>query len=94
MILIEDNVVLKKFYIMPAELSAARANEIAMIVLQDKLENDGELSRVVPSEIKRQVHNASKKMGIPPKEIAEFMKLMLQKMHTKNIAELDKIIGS
>jgi len=75
-------------------LSVERANAIAMKVLEEKLLRDGELSRMVSSEIKRNVNNASKKLGIPPQEVASFIKLMLEKMYKKNVEELDKIIAS
>ena len=74
-------------------LSQERANEIAMQVLQEKMERSGEL-KLIPSEIKRNVHNAAKNMNIPAKEVAEFMKIMLKKASDKTIVELDEVISS
>lgn len=74
-------------------LSQERANELAMQVLQDKIERDGEL-KLIPSEIKRNVHNSAKKMNVPPQEVAEFMKVVLEKAYNKTIAELDAVINS
>lgn len=74
-------------------LSEERANAIAMQVLQEKIERNGEL-KLVPSEIKRVVNNSAKKMNIPAKEVAEFIKIMLEKAYNKTIAELDAIINS
>lgn len=74
-------------------LSEERANAIAMQVLQDKIERNGEL-KLIPSEIKRIVNNSAKKMNIPPKEVAEFIKVVLEKAYSKTISELDAIINS
>jgi hypothetical protein len=82
---------LKKEVVMA--LSEERANAIAMQVLQDKIERNGEL-KLIPSEIKRIVNNSAKKMNIPPKEVAEFIKVVLEKAYSKTIAELDAIINS
>lgn len=73
----EDNVVLIKNEVVMA-LSQERANELAMQVLQEKVERSGNL-KLTPSEIKRNVHNASKKMNISAKEVAEVMKVMFEK---------------
>ena len=74
-------------------LSEERANAIAMQVLQDKMERNGEL-KLIPSEIKRMVNNSAKKMNIPAKEVAEFVKIVLEKAYNKTIAELDAVINS
>ena len=74
-------------------LSQERVNELAMQVLQEKIERSGDL-KLIPSEVKRSVHNLSKKMNIPVKEVAEFMKIMLEKAYSKTIAELDAVINS
>ena len=74
-------------------LSEERANAIAMQVLQDKIERSGDL-KLIPSEIKRMVHNSAKKMNIPAKEVAEFIKIILEKVYNKTIAELDAVINS
>lgn len=75
------------------EISKERANEIAMQVLQEKFERSGDF-KLIPSETKRMVKNAAKKMNIPVKEMAEFVKLMLEKAYSKTIVELDAIISS
>ncbi len=72
-------------------LSTERANEIAMQVLQEKLESDGEI-KLTPSEIKRSVHNTAKKMNLSQKEVAGFIKIVLEKAYLKTVAELDAII--
>ena len=74
-------------------LSQERANELAMQVLQDKIERQGEL-KLIPSEIKRTVHNSAKKMNVPPQEVAGLMKIVLEKAYNKTIAELDAVINS
>jgi hypothetical protein len=73
-------------------LTTEKANEIAMKVLQENLEKEGKI-KLVPSEIKRTVSNSAKGMGIPKQEVAEFLKLILEKAYAKTIAELDKIIS-
>ena len=75
-------------------LSKKKANRIAMQVLEEKIVREPDMMRMVPSEIKKSIKNASKKMDIPKKEIAQFVKLMLKKMQQKNFKELNKIIGS
>ncbi|MEA3399411.1 MAG: hypothetical protein U9R00_02780 [Patescibacteria group bacterium] len=70
-----------------------RANELAMQVLQEKIERDGEL-KLIPSEIKRTVHNLAKKMNIPPQEIAGLIKIVLEKAYLKTATKLDEIINS
>lgn len=76
-------------------LSVEKANEIAMKVLLLKLEKSPEdFSNFTPSELKREVNNVSKKLGITVKETAEFIKLMLEKNHQKILNKLDEIIAS
>ena len=74
-------------------LSEERANAIAMQVLQDKMERDHQLV-LIPSEVKRTVHNSAKKMEASPAEVAGFMKIVLEKAYSKTVAELDAIINS
>ncbi len=71
-------------------LSKERQGEIAMIILQHKLEKEGEL-KLIPSEVKRQLHNSAKNLGIPASELAEFVKITLEKAYAKTVAELDVI---
>lgn len=74
-------------------LSQERANELAMQVLQDKIERSGDL-KLIPSEIKRNVHNSAKKMNVSPQEVAGLIKIVLEKAYLKTVAELDAIINS
>lgn len=71
-------------------LSKERIGEIAMVVLQDKLERDGDI-RLNPSEIKREISNSSKKLGISPQEGAEFVGIILTKAYDKCMAEIKKV---
>lgn len=74
-------------------LSQERANELAMQVLQEKIERSGDL-KLIPSEIKRNVHNSAKKMNVPPQEVAGLIKIVLEKAYLKTVAELNAIINS
>jgi len=71
-------------------LSKERIGEIAMVVLQEKLERDGNI-RLNPSEIKREVANTSKKLGITPQEGAEFVGIILKTAYDKCMAEVEKV---
>jgi hypothetical protein len=71
-------------------LSKERIGEIAMVVLQSKLERDGNI-RLNPSEIKREISNESKKIGITLQEAAEFVQIILKTAYGKCMAELEKV---
>ena len=71
-------------------LTKERIGEIAMVILQYKLEQDGELC-LNPKEVKRDVTNNSRKLGIPVHESAEFAKIVIKAAYEKTIAELDTI---
>lgn len=71
-------------------LSKERIGEIAMIVLQGKLERDGNI-HLNPSEIKREIINSSKKFGITPQEGAEFVGIILKTAYDKCMAEVQKV---
>lgn len=73
-------------------LSKERLGEIAMIVLQEKMERDGNI-RLNPSEIKREITNSCKKLGITPQEGAEFVGIILKKAYDKCMAEIQKVIS-
>ncbi len=71
-------------------MSKERRGEISLLVLQLLLESDGKLV-LQPSEVKRQVHNLSKKIGIPAHEVAEVLEAVFHVAFHKVIEELDKI---
>ena len=50
-------------------LTKERMGQIAMIALQQKMEQDG--IRLNPKELKRQINNEAKTLGIPASELAE-----------------------
>ncbi|MFA6227475.1 MAG: hypothetical protein WC631_03315 [Candidatus Paceibacterota bacterium] len=72
-------------------LSKERAGEIAVLVLQDKMERDGGI-RLNPKEIRRELTNGAKKLGILPSEMAELAKMFLATTYQKVVAELDSMI--
>lgn len=72
-------------------LTKERQGEIAMYILQRKLENNGNL-KLMPSEIKREIANSSKKSKIPQNELAEFYKIVFEEGYLRIVAELDKIL--
>jgi hypothetical protein len=71
-------------------LSKERIGEIARLVLQQKLERDGSI-RLNPAEIKREISNESKKMGITAQEGAEFVAIIITTAYDKCMAELEKV---
>ena len=72
-------------------LSKERLGEIAMLVLQNKLEKNGDL-KLIPSQVKRELKNSAKTLGFSVIEVAEFSKIILTSSFKKTIIELDKII--
>jgi hypothetical protein len=73
-------------------ITKERVNEIAMIVLQEKMEREGQL-KLVPFEIKRTIKNSAKKMNMPAEEVAEVVKIIFERAYIKTIAEIDKVIS-
>lgn len=71
-------------------LSKERIGEIAMSVLQYKLEQDNEI-RLNPKEIKREIMNSSKRFGITPQEGAEFVGIIIKMAYDKTMVEIDAI---
>jgi len=71
-------------------LSEKRIGEIAMVVLQNKLEQDGGI-RLIPKEIKREIINSSKRFGVTTQEGAEFVGIILKTAYDKTIAEIEAI---
>ncbi|MBU6431592.1 MAG: hypothetical protein KGJ58_01565 [Patescibacteria group bacterium] len=71
-------------------LTSERTGKIAMLALQRKMERDG--IRLIPKEIKREIVNESKNLGIQTFELAEFAKIVIKEAFEKTMAELDSII--
>jgi hypothetical protein len=70
-------------------LSKEKIGEIAMLVLQHKLEKDN--IRLNPKEIKREIINISKKFRITPQEAAEFVGIILKTAFDKTMAQIEMI---
>lgn len=71
-------------------LSSERVGDIALLALQHKMETEGMIT-LNPKEIKRQIHNLAKILGIPPHELAEFAKLIYKVAFDKTMAELNSM---
>jgi len=71
-------------------LSKEKTNEIAMQLLQAQMEKEG--LRLRPSEVKREMSNLSKRLGISKEEAAEFAKIITEQIYTKTVNEFNKII--
>lgn len=71
-------------------LSEKRAGEIALLALQTKLEESGEI-RLNPKEIKREITNASNRLGISHQECAEFFLILMKPAYDKCMAEIAKM---
>jgi hypothetical protein len=74
-------------------LTEREKNQLAMVVLQKKLENNGNL-KLMPSKIKEEVKKFAKKAGISKEKSAEFLKIILTEGYKKTIIELNKIINN
>ena len=70
-------------------LTQERIGQIAMMALQRKMTQDG--IRLNPKEIRREVANEAKNLGIPASELAEFLKIVIKDAFDKTMAELDLI---
>lgn len=71
-------------------MTKQRQGEIALMVLQKQLEADGEL-KLKPKEVKRDITNQAKSLGIPVHEAAQFAIEMYKTAYEKTIAELETI---
>lgn len=70
-------------------LSKEKLGEIAMLALVAKFKEEGLMLR--PKEVKRQISNVAKKLGITPAEFAEFCKVVYKELYTETMEELEKI---
>ena len=70
-------------------LSKEKIGQIAVQALQRQMESNG--ISLNPKEVKRQIANEAKGLGIPPCEMAEFAKMVYKTAYDKVIAELDSI---
>lgn len=71
------------------ELSKERKGEIALIAFLAKKREEG--ATLKPREIKRQVLNEAKKIGVPPCDAACFAKIVLEKIYNEAIDEINSI---
>ncbi len=71
-------------------LSKERIGEIALLMLQDKLEQDG--IRLNPKEVGREIVGTSKRFGITKREGAEFVRNILKTAYDKTMAEVEAIM--
>jgi hypothetical protein len=74
------------------ELSKERQGELAMIALLEEKTSNGIMLK--PKEVKREIKNAAKRVGISEKEVAEFYKIVLESVYQRTVLELDAIIKS
>jgi hypothetical protein len=71
-------------------LTKDRIGEIAVQALQRQMEQNGNIS-LNPKEVKRQIANEAKSLGISPRDMAEFAKVVYKTAYDKVMAELDTI---
>ncbi len=71
-------------------LTKDRIGEIAVQALQRQMEQNGTIS-LNPKEVKRQIANEAKSLGISPRDMAEFAKVVYKTAYDKVMAELDTI---
>jgi hypothetical protein len=73
-------------------LTDERIGQLAMVALMDKIQKDGGL-RLNPREIKRDIHNSAKQMGISTSEMAQFALIMIKTNYDKTVAEIESMIN-
>lgn len=71
-------------------LSKERMGEIALIVLLSKVRRDGITFK--PEEIRRQILNEAKKLGLEKVEAALFAKAVATEIFKESMAKIDSII--
>ena len=71
-------------------LTSERVGQIAMIAFQSRKEEEG--VRLNPKQIRRDISNEARKLGIPVHEAAQFVQLMFREAYDKTMAELDELI--
>lgn len=70
-------------------LSKERLGEIALFALQLQLEEKG--LRLDPREIKRDLHNEAKKLGVPIQEFAEMVRAVYKTAYERTMAAIDEV---
>ena len=70
-------------------ISKERLGEIALMGFYAQVCRDG--LKLAPKEIKREIHNEAKKMGISSAELAEVAKLFYKKAYEETMAQLEEI---
>ncbi len=73
-------------------LSQQKIGEIALRALQHKMESDG--INLNPKNLKRDIHNEAKNLGVTTQELAEFAKVIYRTAFNKVMAELESISPS
>ena len=73
-------------------LTEKRLGEIAVKVLAHKMVRDGMM--VKPKELRSEVFNSAKSLGVSPVELAEFLKVGHQILFAEVNKELDGLITS
>jgi hypothetical protein len=74
-------------------LNTKRAGEIAMLVLQDRLERQNDI-RLNPHEIRSEIMTSAKRLNLTPQEAAEFARIIIKNAFGKTMQEIDAIIAS
>ena len=70
-------------------LSEKRQGEIALAILKVKFRKKPTLPN--PEEMKRNIGNVSKEVGISQKELAEFSILLVKELTEEYISEMEKV---
>ncbi len=73
-------------------LSEARLGEIAVLVLAHKMRKNG--MEVQPREIRSEIFNGARSLGISPIEMAEFQKLGLKVLFDEANKEIDQLVSA
>lgn len=66
----------------------SRLNDIGMVLLQHKMEENGDI-KLNPKETQRDVHNWAKKAGVSEYLMAQLVKRIVKTAYEKTMAELD-----
>lgn len=72
-------------------LPEQRLNEIATMRLVLYYRENGVMLR--PGEVKREIHNMAKKLGVTPQEVAECARFIYSKIFEETMEVVDSIIA-
>lgn len=71
-------------------ISQERLGQLALIALKGKMRRDG--IHLNPKDIKREITNEAKNLGVPVSEAAEFALFLIKYIYEDTTAELERLV--